>query len=327
MMKTMMIICAIVLAAALLLSIRKAFSMSGASYENADKYTAGDADITGTVHNIDIRWTSGKVHIAYHADRTVTLRETANKTLSDSEKLRWWLDGDTLRVQYEKPGLRLFSFLEKELTLTLPEGTVLGDAQIKVTSGAIDFPSLEADVLRLSATSGEIAGTAEAREISAGMTSGRTELKVVGKAETVSVSGTSGRISLDVGEAGDVRIGLTSGDVKALVNAARTLEIASTSGSVDLSAGRVQKAAISCTSGGITAGVGQFEALDFHSTSGGIRVSLPAEPGFTAELHTTSGDTDFRLPMTKEGKNYIVGDGSGSVKLHTTSGDIFVDAR
>ena len=39
-------------------------------------------------------------------------------------------------------------------------------------------------------------------------------------------------------------------------------------------------------------------------------------------VRTTGGDVAYDLPLTKQGKDYICGDGSAALELKTTSGDI-----
>ena len=101
-----------------------------AAFANTDKYTIGDTEITSAVENLDIDWTSGKVNIEYHAGSGVSVSEVANRATSEDEKLRWWLDGTTLRIKYSKPQLTIFNNLKKTLTVSLPEGIVLKTTKI-----------------------------------------------------------------------------------------------------------------------------------------------------------------------------------------------------
>ena len=48
--------------------------------------------------------TDGSVTLARHAGSTIEIAETAPGAISGDRALRWWLDGDTLRVQYAKSG-------------------------------------------------------------------------------------------------------------------------------------------------------------------------------------------------------------------------------
>ena len=73
------------------------------------------------------------------------MKESAKRALSDDEKLQWWVDGDTLRVQFTRPGIR-WNMPEKELTITLPESIRLLQANIGTTSGEIEIPEMKAEV-------------------------------------------------------------------------------------------------------------------------------------------------------------------------------------
>ena len=39
---------------------------AGLSYPNADKYSVGDATVSGTVNNLFVDWTAGKVTVEYY---------------------------------------------------------------------------------------------------------------------------------------------------------------------------------------------------------------------------------------------------------------------
>ena len=103
-MTTIAVICAVFLIAAAAIAIGSICNVMGATYENAESYTKGAADISENVKNLDIHWTSGRINVAYHKENTVLLEESANKSISADMEMRWWLDGDTLRVQYSKSG-------------------------------------------------------------------------------------------------------------------------------------------------------------------------------------------------------------------------------
>ena len=129
---------------------------AGMSYPNADQYTVGNTTVTKPVNNLYVDWTSGRVNIEYHDGTGVIVSETANRDLSEDDKLRWWLDGDTLRIRFAKPGFRISVNLDKHLTVSLPKGTVLKSADIGTTSGDVFTPALAADDIRLGSISGSI---------------------------------------------------------------------------------------------------------------------------------------------------------------------------
>ena len=287
---TGLIICAVVLAAAVALGFGGVFKAMGFSYENADKYTAGETDISDSVKNLDIDWINGKVIVQYHDDSTILLREESKKKIGKDMEMRWWLDGDTLRVRYAKSGFRLLGFWnqEKELTLTLPEDIAFDDVLIEATSGDLEIPALKAEDLTMDVTSGDINAEADAAKIRIGATSGDISLKTEEDADEISIATTSGKISVEARSVGEMKVGCTSGDV--------------------------------------TVRLGKFEKLKVNVTSGDVTAYLPEEPGFTAGLDTTSGKVKYDLPMSKEGSAYVCGDGSGTVEIDTTSGDVQIEA-
>lgn len=296
----------------------------GLSYENADKYSVGDAVIDGAVKNLDVHWTSGDVTIAYHDGDTVELTETSKKPLSESDRLRWWLDGDTLRVQFRKPGLRLGWSLDKQLTLTLPKGAKLGTAAIELTSGDMRIPSIEASAIALESTSGdiEVAQAGSADEVSLNSTSGNIVATLFDAAK-VTADTTSGNIILTQTGATDALCAQsTSGSVSATLERVGESAFESTSGNVEVSITEAGTAKLSSTSGDIRVAVGAFEDLSVDTTSGSVTAELPAEPGFAGEVSSTSGSVDSAIALEKDGRTYRCGDGSARVQIHTTSGDI-----
>ena len=44
------------------------------------------------------------------------------------------------------------------------------------------------------------------------------------------------------------------------------------------------------------------------------------EPGYRADVSTSSGSFDYTVPLAKDGGGYVCGDGSGSLKVSVTSG-------
>ena len=327
--KTVSIICALILVAAVVLSAANVLQLAGVSYENAKKYTAGDADISGTVRNLDVDWTGGRVTVRYHNGSGLRLSETADRAIPADQRLRWWLDGDTLRVRYRKPGLHLFRFgsLQKELTLDLPEGISFDGVSIGVTSGDISISSLKTENLDLRATSGSIHTAAEAQKVSVQATSGDVALNIAEKSKELTIHTTSADILLNAGNADKIQLSSTSGDMKAAVGHAAEMSIGSTSGNVLMEIGEAEKVKIETTSGDITAGLISIDSLTVHSTSGDVSLSLPEDPGFSAKLKTASGSVSYDLPLSKQGTAYVCGNGAGTLDVSTTSGNITLNQK
>ena len=298
--------------------------LGGFRYADAGKYTAGGAVIDGAVKKLDIHWTDGKVSFVKADGGSVELSETAKKPISGDAQLRWWLDGDTLRVQYAKSGFFSLKSLNKALTVALPEGLALEDVRIDATSADVKAPGLKADAVTVDLTSGELelelAGPADSVALSGTSGDLRATLE---SAKTVSAGTTSGAIQLDLAESADsMAITSTSGDIGANVGSANALTAASTSGAIQVQAGSVEKASLESTSGNINARLTAFGELKIEATSGNVTAALSEKPGFLARIDTTSGSFDSAIALTQDGKEYGCGDESGQLTIDTTSGDV-----
>lgn len=300
-------VCVVALLACGLAILFKTFHI-GLHYADAEKYAAGGATIDGAVKRLDIHWIDGAVNVAYHDRDAIELSETAKKALSEKERLRWWLDGDTLRVQYAQSGYFSFRGLDKALTLTLPEGIELEDVDIDVTSGDVTVGDLRADRVKV------------------GLTSGDLSLRQSGSAELVEVSCTSGDVTAALGEVGKLTVRGTSGNIQATLDRAKEAVIATTSGNVSLAGGGADKVEIGNTSGGISVSLEAFDDLKIDSTSGNVVASLPSEPGYRADIDTASGSFDHTVALARDGDAYVCGDGSARVRIDTTSGNILLNA-
>ena len=302
--KIAMVVCVVILLCAVIITSTGIVNFNGiGGYANAEMYTAGNTEITGGFRKVDINWTSGKVTVVYHSKEAAVLEESARRDLSDDEKLQWWLDGDTLRIQFAKPGIR-WNMPEKMLTLTLPEGTELKNVSIHTTSGDIEIPEMKAgELLVLDTTSGDIHAKAEAKNAEINTTSGDQQLKITGKSDILRINSTSGNIGIEA-------------------ERAEILEAASTSGGISITADDGGAVKANSTSGNISVMLGKMNSLDIDATSGSVTAALPAEHGFTAHVHTTSGTFNSDIALTRNGDDYVCGNGSVKVSIDTTSGNV-----
>ena len=320
--KNLKTLCAVALTACSLSFLRPVIGFAAYSYPNAAKYTAGDAEIKKPVRNLDIDWVSGSVTLEYHRGSSVELHETSKKDISKDMQMRWWLDGDTLRVRFAKPGFRTWNVRDKMLTITLPEDSRFDEVSIAATSGDLFIPALQTDSLKLNVTSGDIKAAADARTARVEATSGDLELRFDGKAKDIAVETTSGEIGIAADSADRMSVQSTSGEMSVSAKSAADFLASSSSGDIDADIGGVKRAALSSTSGHVHVAFDRFNALSISTTSGDVRADLPEKPGFTAALKVTSGDIDSDLPLTRMGKTWVCGDGSAELSISTTSGDI-----
>ena len=204
-------------------------------YEDSDKYIAGDATISEPVRNLDLVWISGSVKIAYHPESTILLSESANRSLSEENSMRWYLDGDTLRICCAASGkLNCFNFhgLSKQLILTLPEDFRGQRIRFDLTSANLTAPFLAAQEMEIALVSGDVSLTAEANHLKVETVSGKQRLNV-SVAKGLELSSVSGDVSLTTPQLPETcAIETVSGDVALTLprNAGCTLRFSSISG-------------------------------------------------------------------------------------------------
>ena len=290
------------------------------------KYNSGEARITDAVESIDIRWVAGSVNVELHDADTVLLQETADREIKKEDQMRWRLEGKTLVVEFSK--FRLFNFFtpKKALTVTLPRNLHLKNAKISATSADITVPEMTAEELRLESTSGDIRVSAAAEKVFCEATSGDMTLKINGKAKNVKTGSTSGNQTLILNETETAEMGSTSGKLTLAVEKAEKVRMGATSGTILLDAGQVGTADLGSTSGNIGVKAKAFEKISVGATSGDVTAELSAEPGFTARVDHTSGSFNNAIALSKHGNEWSCGNGSGQLKISTTSGDIQLKA-
>lgn len=276
----------------------------GIRYASAERYTAGGTALSDAVSNLDIEWIDGAVNLAYHGRNTVEIAETAPKPISGDAALRWWLDGDTLRIRYAKSGFFSFRSLDKALTVTLPEGVALESVRIAATSGDVNAPELLADDVQVSLTSGDLA------------------LAQSSPAKRVALSATSGDIRADLSGVQSLTASGTSANVRMTLADADEVSVSTTSGGIAVDGGDAHRVRLDSTSGDIGVSLTAFDDLRIEATSGDVTANLPDSPGYRAEIDTSSGSFDYAVPLTRDGSAYACGDGSAAVRIHTTSGDV-----
>ena len=64
------------------------------------------------------------------------------------------------------------------------------------------------------------------------------------------------------------------------------------------------------------------DKIELTTVSGDVELELPRNAGFTLRYSTASGDLESDFPLTA-GRTY--GDGSGSITIDTTSGDLKIE--
>lgn len=298
--------------------------MSG-TYENAEEYQSGNFTYTASnVTKINVSWYNGSVALVYTDGDTLSVSESG-KDLSVSESLHWVLKEDTLQIEFCESGyVGKFSKLDKKLTVEVPSGIDLAvvttsagiaadvgtqnSVSLQATSGTIELANVTANgAIKLSTTSGDIkAKCSESEDLTAETTSGAI------RAETISARG-------------DVCMESTGGSIRAerIDTLNGTVSLKSNSGSLRADTLHCGRLTAQATSGAITLGLYECENVTCRSTSGSVRLDLAQNFGATVSIGTTSGSFGGSGYRTENG-NRVWGNGSCTVEIQTTSGNITI---
>ena len=262
------------------------------SYANADRYTAGNAEISVSgLKNLEIDWLAGSVTVQTWDGDTVSVSEQGAD--GDAERqLHWLLDGQTLYLRYCAAGMH-HNLPSKDLLVRLPKDTHLEKLSVSGTSADAELTELSADLLKFDSTSGELDAQGDCRTLSANTTSG-----------DVRFTGTAERADFDS----------TSGGLRITGTVSREVDVSPVSGDMDLTLDAVP------------------DEVSFDSTSADAALTLPDQRSFEAELDTVSGDFHCEYPTTMNGKDtwrYDAGNRSTLAELEfdTVSGSVRIQKR
>ena len=296
-------------AAATLLAGCSFGSTTYAHYANADKYVAGNQEITEKIDRIDIDYISGDIKLLTEDTDKVTITETAKIELDADRQVHTWVEGSTLHVRYCAADKRLdLNNLDKRLEIIIPGDVIYSDVNINLTSGDLETGNIKAESINLDSTSGDRVVNCEAETITINATSGNLDLTQSGKSDDISIDATSGSLNIKLDEAKNLIVNSTSGTLKVEAESVEKIDADSSSGSKTFILANVP------------------ESTTVNATSGDVTFSLPSDAGFSAVINTTSGDVRSNIPFTSNGETYIFGNGTGSMDIDTTSGDVIFNA-
>lgn len=273
------------------------------TYKDSEKYQAGSFSYRASdIDRISIEYNSGDVTIVQSDSATLNVTETG-LSLSDAQKVHWYLDGRTLRIKFCKSGFTgTFLMNSKKLTVEIPAGIGIDAA---VTSGNIAFATdIEAQELNIAATSGSIGAMAlRSDSLNAAMTSGTF------RAERI--------------ETGEAAFGVTSGSIFIDTLIADKADLGGVSCRVEVTVAIVDEVRVGCTSGNVKIGLASCRKAEIECTSGNIDITaLPAD-GATVQYARTSGSLKASGYSTVDGK-LVFGQGGCQLKVGTTSGDLSI---
>ena len=281
------------------------------TYDNADKYTAGNRDITDSISVLNINWSCGSVTVARGSGDSITVRETCKVSLDSEKQVHTWVDGDTLRVQFSASGEVLRGEeCDKKLEILVPEGQKFSGIKCEASSADIRISEQLCDELTVDTSSGDIrAEDCATPKIS--MTASSGDINVMQKAECdlIKCSTSSGEIGVTAETVKELRTDASSGGITCNIASADSVYADTSSGEIKLTFGAVPA------------------STKITASSGDVKVSLPKDPDFKAEISTSSGDFNYTgISLSKSGESYSCGSGTNSISVETSSGDITFNA-
>ena len=165
------------------------------TYENGDSYSIGDGSIASSISNIDIDWINGEIEINSHDKDTIDFKEEYKGTINEDNKMRYLVDGDTLKIKYRKSSTDVILLrASKKLILTVPS-------------------SIQFDSYLINSISGKVTGSLYAKDIYINGVSGGAEINV--NSEALKCNFVSGDAKITFSNSpNDINVNCVSGDIK-----------------------------------------------------------------------------------------------------------------
>ncbi len=256
------------------------------TYDNADRYTAGDRQITETVDVVEIDYLSGDVTLARGTGEAVTVKETANRDLEEKEMVHTWLEGTTLHVKYcaSDEGYD-FSGLEKKLEITVPKDAELKQADLDLAVGNVTLDCF-------------------AREIDLDLAAGNVTLTQSGECDSIDIDAAAGNIDAKLGNVGKLQIDMSAGDAKIEADAIREVAVDAAGGSCEFR----------------FAAVPQETTLDL--AAGDLTIYMPETAGLTVEADLAGNEPESDIPYASMDGKYIFGSGENHMKIDMGAGGL-----
>ena len=283
-----------------------------ASARGAGDWSVGDARITEEVTSLVIESPDIDVFLKTGPDQEILITESSGAELSEDQKVRWQLDGTTLRIKYTDSIIQgIFGFLlgnnNRSLTVTLPEDLVLDSLNISVASADVTTDLLHSANADFSAASGDM------------------NVLLAGDMENAAFSSASGNITASLENAEAVQADAASGDLFVTLISAGQFSADTSSGEITLQADEVAVLSVESASGEVYTALAKApKDASISTASGDVTMALPEDADATVTVSTASGDFTSQLPVVMDGKTYALGNGTGQMTISTASGDISI---
>ncbi len=274
-----------------------AVTSSGVDIDSGESAVTDMASVPAAdVREIKIDWVSGSVEVRVGTGDEVVFYETARRTLTDEQKMRYSLStSGVLQISFRKDIVNIFSWFNvdssmpsKALIVEVPASLAgqLDNLDIDNVSARIEVSGVYGDKTEINSVSGSI---------------NCTDLVC----EELELSSTSGSITCENCVVDKLQMDNVSGSMRA-EGSFRDVRIETVSGSAKLESRTAP------------------QEINGDSVSGSTTVILPEDSGFTAKLDTISGSLSCEFPGTLSDKKIVSGDGSGDYRFNSVSGGISI---
>ena len=296
------------------------------TYDNAEKYTAGNTEFEGKVDNFSIWWLYGSVTVKTHKENTVKIEESANQELDDKFSLHWrYFDasdyGNVLYIRYSASGKFDFGDLKKDITVYLPENDDMYlSFNIEAASVDVDMSGFEntLEKLAINTNSGRVSAkidSAEEVRISGQNDEGIPEenrefyFRANGTVDDLGISASYAKLDVAAKAVDDAEVGTVFADLIFAVDEA---------GEVDLRN----------SDGKIYATILKFDSLDVETRDKPCELTLSPDASFVLtikdkdrfnyKMSPKSVSVEFE-GVTQSGSKYTVGTGENEIAVATSS--------
>lgn len=270
------------------------------TFENAEVYSVGGSSVSAEgIAALDVDWVAGQVDFvtdeeATEISFTETYAEKNQETAFAEEiyRLRYFVDGSTLRIRYIKSGENTKSGMTKQLTVTVPASQSFTEVKANNISGDVTAYEVNADSWTVQTVSGRIF------------------LVHINPSELYAES-MSGDVIVGQGTFGTVSLKTSSGAI-------------SFENSFENSDKTVRSFKAETVSGDVRfwSDAAPLEGASIESVSGDVKFLLSAAANFTLTYRTTSGTVYDAFGTTADGHTYVAGTGSSIITVNTVSGGL-----
>ena len=296
------------------------------TYDNAEKYTAGNAEFEGKVDNFSIWWIYGSVTVKTHKENTIKIEESANRELDDKFSLHWrCFDaseyGNVLYVRYSASGNFDFGDLKKDITVYLPENDDMYlSFTIEAASVDVDMSGFEntLEKLAINTNSGRVSAkidSAEEVRISGQNDEGIPEenrefyFRANGAVDDLGISASYAKLDVAAKVVDDAEVGTVFADLIFAVDEAEEVDLHNSDGK-------------------IYATILKFDSLDVETRDKPCALTLSPDASFVLtikekdrfnfEMSPNSVSVEFES-VSQSGSRYTVGTGENSIAVATDS--------